>query len=401
MTDPALLLAFAVLAFWTLLLLDRSRRWPAELFLDPNAAPAAAQSVAVIVPARDEAAVLPLTLPSLLVQRNSDLQVVLVDDGSGDGTTSVAAEIAAGVLAGRAPSASRFQSVRTEATPRGWSGKVFALETGLRAIDEGRVPPPEWLLLTDADIRHPPSSVDSLLAMADCGGYDLVSVMARLHCVTVWERVVIPAFVFYFQLLYPFRSVRDRVSPVAAAAGGCILVRRRTLRQVGGFAAIRDAVIDDVALAKALKKAGSRLWLGFDDRIVSVRSYETLGGLWRMVSRSAFVQLRYRYELVLLVVLGLVVFFVSPPLLATIAGARLLRQPVVDPVAVRILAVALAAWLIQFRCLHPYVRHHRVPFWYAFLLPLAALLYAGMTVSSGWNHLRGRGVRWRGREYDR
>lgn len=384
----------AVLLFWSLLLLDRTRRWPGELFLD-RFAPSAEASVVALVPARNEASVLPATLPALFAQEHGDLRVVLVDDGSTDRTAEVAI-----ALAQSSGAEERCRVVEPPERPAGWVGKVWAQHSGWLSILADPEQPAEWVLLTDADIRHAPHSVRSLLDKASRGGYDVVSVMARLHARGFWEKLVIPAFVFFFQLLYPFRSVRRRSSQVAAAAGGCVLVRRAALEKIGGFEAIRDAVIDDVALARALADAGSRLWLGFDEDIVSVRPYSGLGELWDMVARSAFTQLRFHYWLVALVVLGLAVFFMSPPLLAAIAGARLLADASIDPFALRALLCALGAWVVQARILQPFVRHHRVPAVYSLSLPLGSLLYAGMTASSAWRHFRGRGTAWKGRSYE-
>ena len=374
------LLSAAVLVFWSLLLLDRTRRWPAELFLD-HYGKGSEDSVAVLVPARNEAAVLPMTLPALLEQEHGDVRVVVVDDGSDDGTGEIALEIAS-----EARQQERCSVVRTSQRPEGWVGKVWAQQCGWHflegPLDERAADSPDWLLLTDADIRHSPRSVHALLDKAAKGGYDVVSVMARLQAKTFWERIVIPAFVFFFHLLYPFRSVRRRSSKVAAAAGGCVLVRREALEKIGGFEAIRGEVIDDVSLAQALADSGARLWLGFDDQIVSVRPYVGLGELWDMVARSAFTQLRHRYWLVGLVVLGLGLFFSSPPLIAAVAGVLVISSDSADPFALRSLLCALGAWAIQTRVLAPFVIHHRVPFVYSASLPFASVLYAAMTWSS-------------------
>ncbi len=448
-------LAFLTFAFWLGLALDRRRRWPAECRLEdrPSQGPAAGRVVAV-VPARDEAEVLPSTLPSLLAQgvppglsdirsspaavripehergwrpsrrlavrassgaRNrspeeraarlegcgpgldqgelAGLEVVLVDDRSSDGSGDLAREIA-----GQGGWAGQLRVVAGREPPPGWSGKVHALALGVEAACGG--PPetrPEWLLLTDADIQHRPGALTALLARAQDGPYDLVSVMARLHAGSFWERLLIPPFVFFFQLLYPFRLVRDPASRVAAAAGGCVLVRRERLAAAGGLAAIRGALIDDVALARAVARAGGRLWLGFDPGIASVRPYRTLGEIWRMVARSAFVQLRTSYLLLLLTLAGLALLFVSPPVLALAAVLALATgQPM--PAGL-VLIPSLAAWGLATAALLPAVRHHRVPWPYALALPLASALYGLMTLTSALNHLRGRGNPWKGRSY--
>lgn len=411
---PLEIVALLPLAFWLGLLLDRRRAWPRECCLAEVTADLGGEepapgtgTVTAVVPARDEAAVLPETLPALLGQDGSggELRVVLVDDGSADGTAEVAERVARDSgLAGR------LRIVRATPTPPGWTGKVHALACGVREATEGRAEdggaggagPPEWLLFTDADIRHRPGALASLLAKAREGPYDLVSVMARLHAETFWERLLIPPFVFYFQLLYPFRRVRDPRSKVAAAAGGCVLVRREALEAAGGVASIREAVIDDVSLAKRVAAAGGRPWLGLDPGIVSVRPYRGLKELWRMVSRSAFVQLRNRWDLLLAVLAGLAVFVVAPPFLAAAAGWKLWAgaSDVTSAASVaRALAAALGAWVVEAAALRPAVRHHQVSGLWAWTLPFASILYGLMTASSAWNHLRGRGVRWKGRAY--
>lgn len=414
---PLEILALLTLVFWLGLLLDRRRAWPRECFLpgagearegrDPGEvaeepAPQAGTAVTAVIPARDESAVLPETLPAVLGQTvpGIELCVVLVDDGSTDGTAEVAREVAR-----RAGLGDRLRVLKAPPTPPGWTGKVHALACGVREATKveggghGDAGPPEWLLFTDADIRHRPGSLAALLATAREGSYDLVSVMARLHAETFWERLLVPPFVFYFQLLYPFRRVRSRRSKVAAAAGGCVLVRRDALEAAGGVEAIRTAVIDDVSLAKRVATAGGRLWLGLDPGIVSVRPYRGLGELWRMVSRSAFVQLRHRWDLLLAVLVGLGVFVVAPPFLAAVAGWKLWVGASPGASTARALAAALGAWALEAAALWPSVRHHRVPGGWAWSLPFASILYGLMTASSAWNHLLGRGARWKGRTY--
>lgn len=378
------------LAFWLLLSLDRARRFPRNLFLERGGRGEAHGRVAVIVPARDEADVLPLTLPSLLGQTWEAMRVVVVDDGSDDDTSEVAAEIGKSGLRS-------VHVLRTAGRPEGWVGKVYALEQGRLHLATSE--PPDWVLLTDADIVHRPDSVELLLAKADAGRYDMVSVMARLHAGHFWERVVIPAFVFFFHLLYPFARVQRRSSKVVAAAGGCVLLRWQMLEKIGGFEVIRQAVIDDVSLARAVAGAGGRVWLGLDPQIASARPYEGLDGLWKMVARSAFTQLQHRWSLVWLVVVGLFAVIVSPPLvLAAAAVFRLATGDTPDPLIPAAWAAA-ATWLLEAIVMLPWVRHHRVPVVYAFSLPLAGVLYAAMTVGSAWAHQQGRGATWKGRSY--
>lgn len=341
----------------------------------------------VVVPARDEAEALGETLGSLLTQGEAASLVVLADDRSTDDTPRAA--IAAAKLAGEEE---RLHVVLCPEPQPGWMGKMSALATGLAAGKErlqerkGRLP--RWVLFTDADIRHPPDSIERLRVQAETFGLDLVSVMVRLRAKTFWERLLIPPFVWFFQLLYPFHAVQNPRSRVAAAAGGCVLVRRELLEHCGGIEAIRGEVIDDVSLARRLKRAGGKLWLGLDPEMVSVRGYDTLGEITRMVARSAFHQLRYNYALLAGTVVALLLLFVSPPALTLAAAIE--QQPVA-------LALAGGAWLLQTLVFAPWVRHQRVPLIFALTLPAGSLLYAWMTCVSAWRHVRQRGQEWKGR----
>ncbi len=378
-----------IFAFWAVLLCDWKRWWPRghRLEADPAAtASPGGDEVVVVSPARDEAGTLPRTLPSLLEQGDSISTLVVVDDGSSDGTGELAHRLAAD-----SPWAEKVRVIRGSPTPPGWSGKLHALATGLAAEAERGGEQPcgsRWLLFTDADVRHSPRSVQRLLAKAREGSYDLVSVMVRLRCESVWERLLIPPFVYFFQLLYPFRRISDPRSRVAAAAGGCILLRESIFRQIGGFREIRGAVIDDVALASCVKGAGGRCWLGTDPDMVSVREYGGFEEIARMVSRTAFTQLHHSLLLLLATLLFLLVFFVAPPVLAVLLLAAGKALPGL---------MALSAYLIQTATIFPVVRHQRAGALYAFTLPVASLLYAWMTFRSAWLHFRARGVEWKGR----
>ncbi len=393
------LLALLPLAFWIVLALDPSRRWPAELRLPQGVAgdeTAAPGGLLALVPARDEAALLPRTLPGLLSQPLPQLRILLIDDGSSDGTAEVARRLA------RDHGGAPLEVIEPGPAPAGWSGKVHALARGLEAARRSPAGLPEWILFSDADIGHRSGSLPALLERARGGGdggpYDLVSVMARLHAESFWERLLIPPFVFFFQLLYPFRRVCDCRSATAAAAGGCVLVRRAALEAAGGLEAIRAEVIDDLALARQVKRAGGRLWLGLDPGIRSLRAYRGLGEIWSMISRSAFVQLRRRYDLLMLVLAGLALLVVAPPLVAGAAvGWMLLDGP--TPARTTALLAALAAWLLEARALRPAVAHHGLARAWALTLPFASILFGLMTAGSAWRHATGRGPRWKGRDY--
>jgi hopene-associated glycosyltransferase HpnB len=338
----------------------------------------ATRSVVAVVPARNEAAELPHTLPALLAQRGVPLHVVLVDDHSDDGTADVARRLAAG-----AGAADRLSVVTGRPLPPGWTGKVWAQHQGVeRAAALGA----EWVWLTDADIQHGP---DVLARLLDTGGRearDMVSVMARLRCRTVFEKLLIPAFTYFFAMLYPFPSTCNDRSRAAGAAGGCVLVRRALLERAGGMAAIRDAVIDDCSLARVCKDAGGRLWLGYDPEVNSTRGYPTLAAIWDMVARSAYTQLRRNPFLLLGCIIGLAWVFLLP-LAAIVAG---------DGVARLLGILAYGGMASTYRPMVVWLGCR--PAW-ALAIPVSALVYTGMTVSSAWRHHRGHGAAWKGRAY--
>ncbi|MEV7499292.1 glycosyltransferase [Streptomyces sp. NPDC093018] len=372
------------LAAWCWLLLCQGFFWRTDVRLPRRREPEAWPSVCVVVPARDEAAVLPASLPSLLAQDYPGrAEVFLVDDGSTDGTGELA----------RALSERHGGLPLTVGSPgeppAGWTGKLWAVRHGIALA---RARGPEYLLLTDADIAHTPDSLRELVAAAHGGGFDVVSQMARLRVESRWERLVVPAFVYFFAQLYPFRWIGREGSRTAAAAGGCVLLRAGMAEKARIPDAIRHAVIDDVALARAVKGAGGRVWLGLADRVDSVRPYPRLGDLWRMVSRSAYAQLRHSPPLLLGTVAGLALVYLVPPV-AVIAGAAAGSAPVA--------VVGALAWAVMAGTYLPMLRYYRQPLWLAPLLPYTAFLYLLMTVDSAVQHYRGRGAAWKGRTYAR
>lgn len=389
--------SLVVLLAWVALSSSEVRRWPKAMRLPTSSSTVRERSVVAIVPARDEAVVLAQTLPALLGQGESLAAIVLVDDASSDGTAELAREI------GRARHPDLLRVVEASPTPSGWVGKLHALACGMEVVGRDFDESVEWVLFTDADIAHRRGSVDSLMARAlglDGGRrYDVVSVMARLEAESFWERLLIPPFVYFFQLLYPFRLVADPSSRVAATAGGCVLVRRSSLRRAGGLESIRGALIDDVALGKRLKSSGERLWLGLDVGIRSVRPYRSLSAIWQMVARSAFVQLGFRWSLVLCVVVSMAVFLVAPAAIAITVTTVAAGGGRIEPSIARAGLWSAATWGLQTLSLWPSVRHQGAPRVFSTTLPLAAALYALMTISSGLHHLRHQGVRWKGRTY--
>ncbi|MZD56084.1 glycosyltransferase [Streptomyces sp. SID5606] len=382
-TSPVTVVPALSLAAWLWLLLARGFFWRTDVTLPARREPAAWPSVCVVVPARDEAAVLPASLPSLLAQDYPGrAEVILVDDGSTDGTGELAGELA------RRHGGLPLTVTSPGEPPAGWTGKLWAVRHG---VVLARAREPEFLLLTDADIAHAPDSLRALVAAAGDGGFDVVSQMARLRVASAWERLVVPAFVYFFAQLYPFRWIARR-GRTAAAAGGCVLLRTETAERARIPEAIRHAVIDDVALARAVKGAGGRVWLGLAERVDSVRPYPRLGNLWRMVSRSAYAQLRHNPLVLTGTVAGLVLVYLVPPLAVVVGAAR-------GETAAALLGGA--AWLVMAGTYAPMLRHYRQPLWLAPLLPFTAFLYLLMTVDSAVQHYRGRGAAWKGRTYAR
>jgi hopene-associated glycosyltransferase HpnB len=391
------IVAAVALAAWVWLALVRGTYWRTNIRL-PSGGDFDIErwpSVAIIVPARDEADVLPLTLSTLVGQKyGGRTTVFLVNDNSTDGTGELVAE--------------RWPDVNVIAPgepPEGWAGKLWALRAGVAAAGSeasgpGNTMKPgntsglgdgfDYLLFTDADIAHAPDSLARLVAAAEAHDLDLVSQMARLRVRTGWERLVVPAFVYFFALLYPFRWSNTVDARTAAAAGGCSLVRRTALTRAGGLDAIRDAVIDDVALARAIKRSGGRTYLGLADDVDSVRPYPDLNSLWQMVARSAFAQLHRSLTLLAGTVVGLAMVFWVPPACLIIGAIT---------VDVRTLLLGAAGYGLMTALYVPMLRYYRLPWALAFALPFTATLYLGMTVDSAVQHFRGRGAAWKGRTY--
>ncbi|MFJ6795322.1 glycosyltransferase [Streptomyces sp. NPDC091268] len=379
--------AFVSLAVWTWLALGQGMFWRTDVRLPPRSAPARWPSVAIVVPARDEAAVLPLSLPSLIAQDYpGEAEVILVDDGSTDGTAELARHLS------RAHPGLPLTVVSPGEPDPGWTGKLWALRHGIALARTAHADEPDYLLLTDADIAHEPDSLRELVAAATSADLDLVSQMARLRVVSFWERLVVPAFVYFFAQLYPFRWINRPAARTAAAAGGCVLLRTSAAVRAGIPDSIRQAVIDDVSLARAVRRTGGRIWLGLAERVDSVRPYPALGDLWRMVSRSAYAQLRHQPPVLAGAVAGLVLVYLVPP--AALLAGLVSDRP----------AAAWAgglAWLLMTGTYLPMLRYYRQPAALAPLLAFTALLYLLMTVDSAVQHYRGRGAAWKGRTYAR
>jgi hopene-associated glycosyltransferase HpnB len=373
------LLASMVVAIWAYLLLGRGGFWLTRQRDDGAASGEGSwPAIVAIIPARDEAETVGKTIISLLQQHYpGEFSILLVDDQSRDGTAEVAR--AAATALGEA---TRLTVLPGRPLPAGWTGKLWAQHQGVEAT-LARSRPPVYLLLTDADIVYGASALAALVVRSQAGGYVLTSLMAKLRCTTLAERFFIPAFIFFFQMLYPFAWANDPRRATAAAAGGCMLVRCDALAQAGGMAAIRDALIDDCTLAKKLKTYGP-IWIGLTHSVSSIRAYPALADIRRMVSRTAYAQLRYSPLLLAGTIVGLALTFIAPVILAVFAVG-----------AARFLAIA--AWLMIAFALQPTLRFYRVsPLW-GVALPAIAATYMAFTVDSAYQHWRGRSGMWKGR----
>ncbi len=372
-------LALLSLAIWLYLLLGRGFFWlvrdVAPLRHEVGERASEAQhlpSVVAVIPARNEAPMVGMAIASLLAQDYPGaFRIVLVDDHSGDGTADVA-------RAAAAAQADRLQIVSARPLPPGWTGKLWALSEGVRQIAE----PPDLYLFTDADIAHHRTNLSELVARLQAEQRDLVSLMVKLRCESFAERFLIPAFVFFFALLYPFAWSNDPKHRTAAAAGGCILVRRAAYERIGGYAALKGELIDDCALARAVKHGGA-IWLGLTQETKSLRPYPHIADIWNMVARTAYTQLGYSPLLLGGTVLGMALTYLLPPLLLLLGGGAAL--------------IGALSWAAMCLAYAPMLRFYGVSLAWAPLLPAVASVYLGATIASAWRHWRGRGGEWKGR----
>jgi hopene-associated glycosyltransferase HpnB len=382
--DVACVLAAVV---WLCLLVAHGGYWLTTQRLPPSRPDTGASwpDVVAVIPARNEAGLLPATLPTLLGQEYPGaFRVIVVDDCSDDGTGETAAKLGG--------ESRRVTVIEGQPRPAGWAGKVWAMSQGLAAAASAPAAAaavsPGYVLFTDADIAWAPGTLTALVAAAERDDRDLVSQMALLRTQTGWERVLVPAFVYFFAQLYPFRRVNRPGSRTAAAAGGCMLLRRGALDQQDPLAPIKGALIDDVALGQLIKRNGGRTWLGLSTQVTSVRPYDKLESLWQMVARSAYTQLRYNPLLLAGTIIGLLFSYVLPPA-GLIAGAATGN--------IAALTAGLAGWVIMSVTYLPMLSLYRLSRLRAPALPVIALLYAAMTVDSARRHYTGRGGEWKGR----
>ena len=378
-----MLIAAGVLSFliWAYLVLARGGFWRIHTAAAAGGAQIIPARIAVIIPARNEGDVVGRAIRSLLQQTGQKaVHIFLVDDSSADGTAQAARDAA---IAER--QAENLTVISGASLPLGWSGKLWAMQQG---IEHAAALAPDFYLFTDADIEHSPDSVSTLVSITQVGAYDMASLMVRLHCHSLAEKLLIPAFVYFFFKLYPPSWIASPHHAEAGAAGGCILIRPAALAKAGGIEAIRQQVIDDCSLAARVKSNGGRVWLGASASTRSIRPYEGFSGIGRMISRSAFSQLRHSNIFLVLSMVGMAVTYLLPPFLLFAAH--------------RIVPAALGgtAWLLMVLSYLPVMRLYRLNFLWALSLPLVAAFYVGATFHSAWKYWIGRGGEWKGRIQD-
>lgn len=375
----ALTIAAAVaVVIWAYLLLGRGNFWRLGKITVRSGAAPPPRRVAVVIPARNEAAVIARSISSLLELADDSLHVFLVDDASSDGTAPLARQAAAAL--GKTASLTILEG---KPLPPGWSGKLWAVSQG---VESARSFAPDFLFFSDADIVHSPVTVSALMAIAE-SGYDLVSFMVKLYCRSLPEKLLIPAFVFFFFMLYPPAWISDSRRSAAGAAGGCLLIRPEALARAGGIEAIRGEIIDDCSLARVVKGSGGKVWLGLTETSASVRPYGSFAEIGPMISRNAFNQLHHSTLLLVGSVAGLAVTYLLPP--------ALLFSHHAAPVA-----MGAAAWAGMTLAYLSMIRFYRLHSLWALTLPLAAVFYMGATIHSAFRFWLGRGGQWKGRAQD-
>jgi hopene-associated glycosyltransferase HpnB len=393
MTNFLLLISFLSLAIWLYLIFGRGQFWLSNQKISPlTSSLTNYPQVCAIIPARDEAAVLPLSLTSLLNQDyQGEFQIILIDDQSSDGTERIAQEIA-----DKCHKSSQLTVISGQPLATGWTGKLWAMKQGISYATDKFAP--DYFLLTDADIYHEKSNLTQLVNKAVQEKQALVSLMVLLRCESFWEKFLIPAFVFFFEKLYPFPLVNNPNSSVAAAAGGCILIRRDLLEQVGGIEILKQALIDDCSLAIAVKKylqnhpetSDSSIWLGLTETTYSLRPYPDLASIWNMVARTAFTQLNYSIFLLIGTIFGMFFTYLAAPL-GLILGLVLAEKIITIISAVTLSLMALSYW--------PTLKLYKLSPLRALTLPLIAFFYSLMTIDSALRYWRGQGGAWKGRVY--
>lgn len=380
------LLSLASLGAWLWLYFARGGFWRADQRLADAPPPAKWPAIAAVVPARNEAASIGAVVSAYMESDyRGGLSLVIADDHSVDGTADIARSTAEGA-------ARNLQIADVPALPPGWSGKLWAVQAGLRQAADA-APDAKYILLTDADIVLAKDTITRLVASAERDNLALASLMARLDGRGTWGALLIPAFIYFFQKLYPFPRANDPTDNLAAAAGGCMLVRADILQKIGGVEKFKGDLIDDCALARAIKDTtpSTKIWLGLaDDEAISMRDNQSLSSIWNMVARTAYAQLNFSPLLLAGTVLGMAFIYLTPPLVALTLGGH------GDMMAA---IFALTAWAVMAYTYWPTLKLYHRPPWETAALPVAATLYTAMTFSSAWRHWQGRGGQWKGRTY--
>lgn len=342
-------------------------------------------SVTAIIPARNEGEVIGISLESLLIQEYpGKISLILVDDQSSDQTAQIAEDIANNLN-----KTNQLKIISGQPLPRGWSGKLWAMQQGINYAQNQSLKP-DYFLFTDADIKHSPDSIQQLVTKAEQEKLELVSLMVLLRTESIWEKFLIPAFVFFFGKLYPFPWVNNPDKKTAAAAGGCILISEKALSSIGGMEVVRQALIDDCALAAAVKGKYPRIWLGLTQTVRSLRPYDTLDTIWDMVARTAFTQLNYSFLLLIPTILGMALVYLTAPI-SIVVG---LWQG-----KILLMVVGLLTWGLMAFSYLPTLRLYQLNWWWCLTLPGIAFLYTLMTIDSALRYWQGKGGAWKGRVY--
>jgi len=382
------------LLIWLYLALFHHGFWRRREFLPPIKADIDWPDVTSLTPARNEEAVISRSLNSLLLQDyTGGYKAVLINDNSDDNTLPEAHS----AIEQAQRSSNHAHSLKILQAPplkSGWSGKLWALHNGFKSISEDITPEsplPDYYWLSDADITHAPDTLARLVTLARQNDLAMTSLMVTLNCKTKWEALIIPAFIYYFQMLYPFAATANPKSHFAGGAGGCILLRRDAVEAIGGIKAIKDTLIDDCALAAAIKGKGYNIWLGHGTDSYSIRQSAGLQDLWKMVTRTAFMQLNFSYLRLFGTILGMFVMY-ALPVIAVIYGAILANFTLA--------LLGAITWIIIAVTYIPTIRAYGRPAAASLLMPFTAHLFMAMTLHSAWIHLRGSHSGWRGRVYD-
>ena len=381
-----IIVAIFSLSIWLFLLLFWGNFWRADCLLDKSQGLNDYPTVCAVVPARNEAEVIAASLTSLLNQDYAgQFSVVLVDDNSGDYTTEIALQTAA-----QLGKSDRLTVIAGKPLVTGWKGKLWAMHQGIESVSIPANTPDYWLF-TDADIQHDLHNLTQLVTKAETEDLDLVSLMVLLRCQSFWEKLLIPAFVFFFQKLYPFAWVNNPAKSMAAAAGGCVLISNEALTKIGGIASIKNALIDDCTLAQAVKSDGKNIYLGLSETTISLRCYDNLKVIWDTIARTAYTQLNYSPLLLAGTVIGMVIIYLIAPI--GMAWGLVTSNWLV-------FGICTVTWLLMIWAYLPTIKLYKISPAWAGLLPAIAFLYTLMTIDSALKYYQGQGGAWKGRTYN-